>query len=68
MMKADADSLSAPRGGEGRGEVGAGTAVSVKLAGHSHRVIRFWNKAIIKNIDGVPHVVLRTLDEAPTSP
>ena len=46
----------------------ADAARSAELAGHGYRVIRFWNNEVMENIDGVLQVVLRALEEAPTSP
>ena len=46
----------------------ADAARSAELDGHGYRVIRFWNNEVMGNIDGVLQVVLRALEEAPTSP
>ena len=43
-------------------------ARSVELAGHGYRVIRFWNDEVMENIYGVLLVVMRALEDAPTSP
>jgi very-short-patch-repair endonuclease len=41
----------------------------VELAGHGYQGIRFWNNKVFESIGGVPHVVLRALqEEAPTLP
>ena len=55
-------------GGQHAVEQEADAARSAELAGHGYRVIRFWNNEVMKNIDGVLQVVLRALEEAPTSP
>jgi very-short-patch-repair endonuclease len=46
----------------------ADAARSAELADHGYRVIRFWNNEVMENIDGVLAVVMRALEDAPTSP
>ncbi len=55
-------------GGQHAFEQEADAARSVELARHGYRVIRFWNNELLGNIDGVLLVVMRELEEAPTSP
>jgi very-short-patch-repair endonuclease len=55
-------------GGQHAVEQEADAARSAELAGHGYRVIRFWNKEVMENIDGVSQVVMRALEESPTSP
>jgi very-short-patch-repair endonuclease len=46
----------------------ADAARSAELADHGYRVIRFWNNEVMENIDGVLAVVMRALQDVPTSP
>jgi very-short-patch-repair endonuclease len=46
----------------------ADVAWSVELAGLGYRIIRFRDNEVMGNIGGVLQVVLRTLEESPTSP
>jgi very-short-patch-repair endonuclease len=42
-------------------------ARSAELLARGWRVIRFWNNDVIGNLDGVPEVVRRALEESPTA-
>jgi very-short-patch-repair endonuclease len=46
----------------------ADVAWSVELTGLGYRIIRFRDNEVMGNIGGVLQVVLRTLEESPTSP
>jgi very-short-patch-repair endonuclease len=55
-------------GGQHAQQMVADAARDGELAAHGYRVIRFWNRDVLDNIEGVLQTIRNVLGKAPTSP